>query len=78
MMHARTKPVSERDIMHSAFAMRPSRPETAGLWIFGVFGDPKAEIRPKRHAVIDMARKHIEMIDPQRFDAVIKRIILMN
>ena len=78
VMQPRAGTIGKGDIMHTAFAMHPCRPQMAGFRILGIFGRAKAQIIIETDAGIHIRRKTVEMVDPQRLDAGVARILLMN
>ncbi len=64
--------------MHAAFAVHPCGPQLFADFILGVFRHPKPEIRIERDRGVYVVREDVEMVDPQRFDPAIERILLVD
>ena len=78
MVQPRPQPVGERHVMHAALAVHPCGPKATRVFIFGVFRHAKAHVVPEGNAGIYIGAEGVEVINPQRFDTFIERILLMN
>ena len=70
--------VGEGHIMHPALAVHPGCPETVGLLILSVFGHPEPKVTVECHAVVDIGRKDVEVVDAKRLNAFVSRVFLMD
>ena len=78
VVQARAATVGEGDVVHAALAMRPGRPQFAGLGIFRVFGHAEAELVVEGHRFIDIRRIAVEVVDAQRLHTLVERVFLVD
>ena len=64
MMQARTGSVGKGDVVNTALALHPRRPEPSGILVLGIFGGAEANVVIESDTVVDMRRETVDVIDP--------------
>ena len=78
VVQARPQPVGERHVVHATFAVHPRGPKATRVFILGVFRHAKAHVVPEGDRCIHIGAEGVEMVNPQRFDTFIERVLLMD
>ena len=78
VVHARSLAVGKGNIVDPALAVQPRGPERAGFLIFGVLRRPEAKVVIESHALVDVGGEDVEMVDAQRPNPAIERVLLRD
>ena len=78
VVQSRPATVRESHVVDAALSMHPGGPQHAAVLVFRVFGDAESHLVVEGDRSVDVGRKTVEMVDPQRLHTVVEPILLMD